>query len=139
MSFCSYFQCDTKNWLLLSCFLSHCRLLVSGFLQKESEFFANFIEGERTMKEFCAQVRLYNTSAKHTTICYKMIYLTDWYGSHCMRSFIRTDANWQILIQRNLLLFRVHFYHRIIVCYFKFCVNVVFPDLIQYNTKVFLY
>lgn len=31
------------------------RLLVSGYLQKESDFFSNFIEGERTIKEFCNQ------------------------------------------------------------------------------------
>ncbi|KAL3874936.1 hypothetical protein ACJMK2_037888 [Sinanodonta woodiana] len=31
------------------------RLLVSGYLQKEADFFANFIEGERTVKEFCNQ------------------------------------------------------------------------------------
>lgn len=31
------------------------RLIVSGFLQKEEEFYSNFIEGERTVKEFCNQ------------------------------------------------------------------------------------
>lgn len=31
------------------------RLITSGHLQKESEFFANFIEGDRTVSEFCKQ------------------------------------------------------------------------------------
>ncbi|XP_033733788.1 ubiquitin thioesterase OTUB1-like [Pecten maximus] len=31
------------------------RLLVSGYLQKEADFFQNFIEGGRTVKEFCNQ------------------------------------------------------------------------------------
>ncbi len=31
------------------------RLITSGHLQKESEFFANFIEGDRTLAEFCKQ------------------------------------------------------------------------------------
>nr|CAG4652035.1 EOG090X0AE1 [Triops cancriformis] len=31
------------------------RLLTSGQLQKEQEFYANFVEGDRTVKEFCQQ------------------------------------------------------------------------------------
>lgn len=31
------------------------RLLVSGHLQKEADFYANFVEGGRTVKEFCQQ------------------------------------------------------------------------------------
>lgn len=31
------------------------RLITSGHLQKESEFFSNFIEGHRTVGEFCKQ------------------------------------------------------------------------------------
>ncbi|KAG8183738.1 hypothetical protein JTE90_029320 [Oedothorax gibbosus] len=31
------------------------RLITSGYLQKEEAFFSNFIEGERTVKEFCHQ------------------------------------------------------------------------------------
>jgi ubiquitin thioesterase protein OTUB1 len=31
------------------------RLLVSGHLQKEAEFYASFVEGGRTVKEFCQQ------------------------------------------------------------------------------------
>ncbi|XP_060558518.1 ubiquitin thioesterase OTUB1-like [Ruditapes philippinarum] len=31
------------------------RLLVSGYLQKEADFFGSFVEGGRTMKEFCNQ------------------------------------------------------------------------------------
>ncbi len=34
----------------------HFRLLVSGHLQKEHDFFVNFVEGGRTVKEFCNQV-----------------------------------------------------------------------------------
>lgn len=33
------------------------RLLTSAQLQKKADFFANFIEGERSVKEFCNQVR----------------------------------------------------------------------------------
>ena len=33
-----------------------CRLLVSGHLQKEQEFFQHFIEGHQTVKEFCNHV-----------------------------------------------------------------------------------
>ncbi|XP_067680303.1 ubiquitin thioesterase OTUB1-like [Haliotis asinina] len=36
-------------------FVVYLRLLVSGHLQKESDFFINFIEGGRTVKEFCGQ------------------------------------------------------------------------------------
>lgn len=32
--------------------------MVSGHLQKEADFFMNFVEGGRTMKEFCNQVRI---------------------------------------------------------------------------------
>ncbi|KAL4238404.1 OTU domain [Mactra antiquata] len=31
------------------------RLIVSGYLQKESDFYSSFLEGDRTMKEFCNQ------------------------------------------------------------------------------------
>lgn len=31
------------------------RLLVSGHLQKENEFYSSFVEGNRTIKEFCSQ------------------------------------------------------------------------------------
>lgn len=32
------------------------RLITSGQLQKEAEFYQHFIEGDRTVKEFCHQV-----------------------------------------------------------------------------------
>ena len=32
------------------------RLITSGYLQKEEAFFSSFIEGDRTVKEFCHQV-----------------------------------------------------------------------------------
>jgi ubiquitin thioesterase protein OTUB1 len=32
------------------------RLLTSGQLQKEEEFYQNFVEGDKTIKEFCQQV-----------------------------------------------------------------------------------
>lgn len=35
------------------------RLLTSGFLQREHGFFQHFIEGGRSVKEFCQQVRFY--------------------------------------------------------------------------------
>ncbi|KAH8028412.1 hypothetical protein HPB51_016525 [Rhipicephalus microplus] len=35
------------------------RLLTSGQLQKEASFFASFIDGERTVKEFCKQARFF--------------------------------------------------------------------------------
>lgn len=34
------------------------RLATSGYLQEKQEFYANFVEGERTVKEYCNQVRL---------------------------------------------------------------------------------
>lgn len=43
------------NFFFGDLFLS-LRLVVSGHLQKENEFFASFIEGGRSVKEFCNQV-----------------------------------------------------------------------------------
>ena len=34
------------------------RLLTSAQLQRKSDFFQNFIEGERSIKEFCSQVNI---------------------------------------------------------------------------------
>lgn len=34
------------------------RLLTSAQLQRKSDFFQNFIEGERSIKEFCSQVHI---------------------------------------------------------------------------------
>ncbi len=34
------------------------RLLTSAQLQKKEEFFANFLEGGQTMKDFCSQVSI---------------------------------------------------------------------------------
>lgn len=36
--------------------LMYNRLVVSGLLQKEHEFYANFIEGYATVKDFCGHV-----------------------------------------------------------------------------------
>lgn len=36
------------------------RLLTSGYLQREHIFFENFIEGGRSVKEFCQQVGVLN-------------------------------------------------------------------------------
>ncbi|KAK7104627.1 ubiquitin thioesterase OTUB1-like [Littorina saxatilis] len=36
-------------------FVVYLRLIVSGHLQKESDFYSSFIEGGRTAKEFCSQ------------------------------------------------------------------------------------
>lgn len=43
------------------------RLLTSAQLQKKSEFFENFIEGGRTVKEFCNQVHqcVFSTAEVH--------------------------------------------------------------------------
>ena len=41
-------------------YLSLRRLLVSGYLQKEQDFYGSFVEGDRTMKEFCNQVLTLN-------------------------------------------------------------------------------
>ncbi|KAL5008456.1 hypothetical protein ScPMuIL_014037 [Solemya velum] len=47
---------DTFNDQGLSDYIVvYLRLIVSGHLQQEAEFFANFIEGDRTVKEFCNQ------------------------------------------------------------------------------------
>lgn len=35
------------------------RLITSGQLQREAEFYQHFIEGHRTVKEFCHQVCIY--------------------------------------------------------------------------------
>lgn len=42
---------STSDYLVV-----YLRLLTSGHLQRESEFFEHFIEGGRTVKEFCQQV-----------------------------------------------------------------------------------
>lgn len=34
------------------------RLITSGQLQREAEFYQHFIEGDRTVKEFCHQVHI---------------------------------------------------------------------------------
>ncbi|XP_074064755.1 ubiquitin thioesterase OTUB1-like [Macrotis lagotis] len=41
---------STSDYLVV-----YLRLLTSGYLQRESEFFEHFIEGEQTVKEFCQQ------------------------------------------------------------------------------------
>ena len=46
----------TQNLTEYAYFYFHFRLLVSGHLQKEHEFYMNFMEGGRTVKEFCSQV-----------------------------------------------------------------------------------
>lgn len=38
------------------------RLVTSGYLQREEDFFQHFIEGGRTVREFCQQVTLNNAS-----------------------------------------------------------------------------
>ncbi|GCB85273.1 hypothetical protein scyTo_0025959 [Scyliorhinus torazame] len=42
---------STSDYLVV-----YLRLLTSGYLQRESAFFEHFIEGGRTVKEFCQQV-----------------------------------------------------------------------------------
>ena len=47
---------DTFNESSVSDYLVvYVRLITSGHLQRESEFFSNFIEGHRTVIEFCKQ------------------------------------------------------------------------------------
>lgn len=41
---------STSDYLVV-----YLRLLTSGYLQRESKFFEHFIEGGRTVKEFCQQ------------------------------------------------------------------------------------
>ena len=49
---------DTFNEQGISDYLVvYLRLLTSGQLQKNAEFYQNFIEGDRAMKDFCNQVR----------------------------------------------------------------------------------
>lgn len=50
------------------------RLLTSLELQKEAEFYQNFVEGNRTVKEFCSQVSLNNTF-----IGFKFLSLSVWW------------------------------------------------------------
>lgn len=48
---------STSDYLVV-----YLRLLTSGYLQRESKFFEHFIEGGRTVKEFCQQVPPSSTS-----------------------------------------------------------------------------
>lgn len=48
---------STSDYLVV-----YLRLLTSGYLQRESKFFEHFIEGGRTVKEFCQQVPPHPTS-----------------------------------------------------------------------------
>ena len=48
-AYCRWNHLDYELWHMF-------RLLVSGQLQKESDFYACFVEGDRTVKEFCQQV-----------------------------------------------------------------------------------
>lgn len=48
---------STSDYLVV-----YLRLLTSGYLQRESKFFEHFIEGGRTVKEFCQQVPPPSTS-----------------------------------------------------------------------------
>jgi len=40
------------------------RLITSGQLQRDADFYQHFIEGERTISEFCHQVRMMLISAQ---------------------------------------------------------------------------
>ena len=42
---------QTSDYLVV-----YLRLLTSGYLQKEADFYQNFLEGDKTMQEFCQQV-----------------------------------------------------------------------------------
>ncbi|EPQ06373.1 Ubiquitin thioesterase OTUB1 [Myotis brandtii] len=46
----SFHDQSTSDYLVV-----YLRLLTSGYLQRESKFFENFIEGGRTVEEFCQQ------------------------------------------------------------------------------------
>ena len=46
-----YFCTQTSDYLVV-----YLRLLTSGQLQKDEDFYSNFLEGDKTMKEFCQQV-----------------------------------------------------------------------------------
>lgn len=41
------------------------RLLTSGYLQREHGFFQHFIEGGRSVKEFCQQVDFFHIISSH--------------------------------------------------------------------------
>ena len=53
MNFCSW-TIQTSDYLVV-----YLRLLTSGYLQKEADFYQNFLEGDKTMQEFCQQVKLH--------------------------------------------------------------------------------
>ena len=55
-SFFSQIFCDDglSNYIVV-----YLRLLTSAQLQRKSDFFQNFIEGERSIKEFCSQVHIF--------------------------------------------------------------------------------
>lgn len=48
----SFNDSSTSDYLVV-----YLRLLTSGYLQRENKFFEHFIEGGRSIKEFCQQVR----------------------------------------------------------------------------------
>lgn len=50
------------------------RLVTSGYLQREDEFFQYFIEGGRTVREFCQQVRADISSYPCRYVDWKMVY-----------------------------------------------------------------
>lgn len=52
------------------------RLITSGQLQRDADFYQHFIEGERTITEFCHQVCI-SLPTLSLSIFYKFIYLND--------------------------------------------------------------
>ncbi|ESO86824.1 hypothetical protein LOTGIDRAFT_220355 [Lottia gigantea] len=54
ISYEEFFQLYTDQGIS-DYFVVYLRLIVSGHLQKEEDFFMNFVEGGRTVKEFCNQ------------------------------------------------------------------------------------
>ncbi len=76
-------QCEKQQTLdeLLSSFNDQCvsdylvvylRLLTSGYLQREHVFFKHFIEGSRSIKEFCQQVSATEEDYLCEQICLKL-------------------------------------------------------------------
>lgn len=87
------------------------RLVVSGHLQKEADFFSNFIEGERGIKEFCNQVTN-TTSFRLNVYCLSYpLKLDRVYTLDCLDMKVHTlvidEIRWWKINTRKCLTFNV--------------------------------
>ena len=82
------------RWVKTTDLIYVCRLLVSGHLQKEADFYINFVEGGRTVKEFCNQVNMLATADVMKKIllslflCFLSIYMCCYLSCHSNICFL---------------------------------------------------